>query len=132
MAKKIQAVSISRNINNLISKNKQYKYLAEDLKELVEYLRHQFIINQTYSKDIESLYSSSKDNLSTRTYSKEKFLESLMFLNQLFPNYLEIYKNEFIKISKEFFHKSILEKIENYYNQRKTENVSYDLKEENN
>ncbi len=132
MAKKIQAVSISRNINNLISQKKQNKYLAEDLKELVEFLRHQFIINQTNCKDIESLYSSSKDNLTTRTYSKDKFLESLMFLNQLFPNNLEIYKNEFIKISKEFFHKSILDKIENYYNERKTEKDKNDLKEENN
>jgi hypothetical protein len=132
LAKKIQAVSISRNINNLISQKKQNKYLAEDLKELVEFLRHQFIINQTNCKDIESLYSSSKDNLTTRTYSKDKFLESLMFLNQLFPNNLEIYKNEFIKISKEFFHKSILDKIENYYNERKTEKDKNDLKEENN
>lgn len=106
--------------------------MTEDLKELVEYLRHQFIINQTNTKDIESLYISSKDNLTTRIYTKEKFQENLFFLNQLFPDYFIIYKNEFIKISKEFFHKNILENIENYFSQLKMDKINLDLKEVNN
>lgn len=107
---------------------KQPKYMAEELKNFIENLRNHFIINQSNTKEIEDIYNSLK-YINTKTYSKEKFITKLHFLADKFPDFISIYKNEFVKINKEFSQKKIFEKVDQYCS--KEEN-SIDLKEINN
>ena len=96
-----------------MSLKKQPKYMAEELKNFIENLRNQFIINQSNTREIEDIYNASKGNIS-KSYTKEKFMNKLFFLTNIFPDFISLYKNEFLKINKEFFHKEIFEKIDEY------------------